>query len=60
VKILIDKYGMPKKVVVQKSDAEIFEESAIEAAMNSKFTPAVMNNASVACWVSIPYKFKLK
>ena len=60
VKILVDKDGMPKRAVVQKSDAEVFEAPAIEAAMNSLFTPAVMNNGPVTCWVSIPYRFKLK
>ena len=60
VKILVDKEGKPKKCVIVKSDAEVFDESAKEAAMNSLFTPAVMNNGPVACWVVIPYKFKLK
>ena len=60
VKILVDKEGKPKKVTIVKSDAEVFDESAKEAAMNSLFTPAVMNNGPVACWVVIPYRFKLK
>jgi periplasmic protein TonB len=60
VKILVDKEGKPKKVAIVKSDAEVFDESAKEAAMNSLFTPAVMNNGPVACWVVIPYRFKLK
>jgi len=60
VKILVDKEGKPKKVAIVKSDAEVFDESAKEAALNSLFTPAVMNNGPVACWVVIPYRFKLK
>jgi protein TonB len=60
VKILVDKEGKPKKAVVVKSDAEVFNEEAKEAAMNSRFTPAVMNNGPVTCWVVIPYRFKLK
>jgi protein TonB len=60
VKILVDKDGAPKRAVIYKSDAEVFNESAEEAAMNSMFTPAVMNNGPVACWVVIPYKFRLK
>ena len=60
VKILVDKEGKPKKAQVVKSDAEVFNNEAQEAALASKFTPAVMNNGPVACWVVIPYRFKLK
>ena len=60
VKILVNKEGVPVRAVVQKSDAEVFDESAIEAAMNSVFTPAVMNNGPITCWVSIPYRFRLR
>lgn len=59
VKIWVDKEGKPKQVVVLKSDAEIFNEPAIEAAKQFLFTPAYMNNGPVAVWVSIPFRFKL-
>ncbi len=60
VKILVDKDGLPKKAVVIKSTAEIFNESAITAGMAFIFTPAVMNNGPVKVWVAIPFKFVLK
>ncbi|HXG01043.1 MAG TPA: energy transducer TonB [Bacteroidota bacterium] len=60
VKILVDKDGLPKKAVVIKSTAELFNEAAIEAAMKFVFTPAVMNNGPVKVWVSIPFRFLLK
>lgn len=60
VKIWVDKEGKAKKAVVLKSDAEIFNEAAINAAMQWVFTPAIMNNGPVAVWVSIPFRFKLK
>lgn len=60
VKILVDKDGLPKKAVVVKSTAELFNEPAIEAAMKFVFTPAVMNNGPVKVWVSIPFRFTLK
>lgn len=60
VKIWVDKEGKPKKAVVIKSDAEIFNQAAIDAAMQWVFTPAIMNNGPVAVWVAIPFKFKLK
>lgn len=59
VKIWVDKEGRPKQVVVLKSDAEIFNEPAVEAAKQFVFTPAYMNNGPVAVWVSVPFKFKL-
>jgi protein TonB len=59
VKIWVDKEGKPKQVVVLKSDAEIFNEPAIEAAKQFLFTPAYMNNGPVSVWVSIPFRFKL-
>lgn len=60
VKILIDKEGNPKKAVVVKSDAEIFNEAAIKAAMEWKFTPAIMNKGPVVVWVAVPFRFKLQ
>jgi protein TonB len=59
VKIWVDKEGKPKQVVILKSDAEIFNEPAIDAAKQFLFTPAYMNNGPVSVWVSVPFKFKL-
>ena len=60
VKILVDREGNPKKAVVVKSDADIFNEPAIGAALQWKFTPAIMNNGPVAVWVAIPFRFRLQ
>lgn len=59
VKILVDKEGKAKKAVVMKTDNEIFNESAIEAAKKWVFTPAMMNNGPVAVWAAVPFRFKL-
>jgi len=59
VKIWVDKEGKVKQVVVLKSDAEIFNEPAVEAARQFVFTPAYMNNGPVSVWVSVPFKFRL-
>jgi periplasmic protein TonB len=59
VKIWVDKEGKAKQVVILKSDAEIFNDAAIEAARQFVFTPAYMNNGPVSVWVSVPFKFKL-
>jgi len=59
VKILVDKEGKAKKAVIMKSDAEIFNDPAIEAAKQWVFTPALMNNGPVAVWAAVPFRFKL-
>jgi protein TonB len=59
VKMWVDKEGKVKKAVVLKSDAEVFNDPAIKAAMQYVFTPAMMNNGPVAVWASMPFRFKL-
>jgi protein TonB len=61
VKILVDKEGKPRKAVVIKSEAgEVLNQAAVSAAMQFLFTPAIMNQGPVSCWVVIPFRFQLK
>lgn len=60
VKILVDKEGNAKKAVIVKSDADIFDEPALRAALQWKFIPAIMNNGPVTVWVAIPFRFRLQ
>jgi protein TonB len=60
VRVLVDKNGKPKKVVVQSSDSQMLNQAAIDAVMKSTFTPAIQNGQPVMCWVSIPIRFKLR
>lgn len=59
VKVLVDKEGRPRKAVVIKTDSELFNQAAIDAAMKSAFTPALQNNHPIAVWIVLPYKFQL-
>jgi TonB family protein len=59
VKILVDKQGFVKKAVILKSENEIFNNAAIEAAKKCKFTPATQKGKPIAVWVVLPYKFTL-
>ena len=59
VKLLVDKEGTPKKAIVIKSDSELFNQSAVDAAMKSKFTPAINKGEAIAVWIVLPYKFAL-
>jgi TonB family protein len=60
VKIWVDAEGRARKAVVLKSTAEVFEASALKAAMEFLFTPAIMDGKPVSVWVSIPFQFRLK
>jgi protein TonB len=59
VRIWVTKEGKAKIAEMLKSDSDLFDQSALDAAMHWVFTPAVMNNGPVAVWVSIPFRFKL-
>ncbi len=60
VKVLIDKEGIPKEAVVVKSDNEIFNKPSTDAAMKSKFSPAVNKGEKITAWVVLPYSYKLE
>ena len=57
--VLVTKEGKVKKVLVLKTDDEIFIQTSINAAKKWVFTPALMNGKPVAVWVSIPFRFRL-
>lgn len=59
VKILVDRDGKARKAIIMKSDAEIFNEPAIQAALQWVFTPAMMNDGPVPVWAAVPFRFKL-
>jgi len=60
LKVLVDKDGKPRKAVVFKSDAEVFNDAAIESALKSSYTAATSDGNPVACWLVVPYSFKMK
>jgi protein TonB len=60
LKLWVDKEGKVREVHVLKSDNEMFNEAAIEAAWQFLFTPAYMNAGPVSVWVSVPFTFTLK
>jgi protein TonB len=60
VKVLVDKTGKPKKAVIIKTDSELFNQAAIDAAMRSAFTPALQNQHPIAVWIVLPYRFTLE
>ncbi|MBM4160653.1 MAG: energy transducer TonB [Ignavibacteria bacterium] len=57
--VWIDESGKVTKASVTKSDAEILNQPAIDAAMQWKFKPAKKDGKPIAVWVTIPFRFKL-
>jgi protein TonB len=61
LKVLVGKDGKPKRAIVLKEESGgLFNESAIEAAMQYVFTPGMMNSGPVSVWVTLKFRFQLK
>jgi serine/threonine protein kinase len=58
--VLVDREGKVQKVRVQSYDSEAFINPAIEAARQSVFSPAVMNNVKVRAWAPLKVRFGAK
>jgi protein TonB len=59
VRIWVDKEGKPRQVIIMKSDNDIFNQPAIEAAKQFIFTPGYVSTGPVATWVAVPFKFTI-
>jgi len=59
LKVKVGVNGSPSTVEVVKSSNSIFDEAAVTAAKQYKFTPARQDDKPVAVWVIIPFKFDL-
>lgn len=59
LKTLVDEEGRVAKVEIQKSEADVLNQAAVDAVKQWVFKPAIMKGKPVAVWVSIPFRFKL-
>lgn len=59
IKMWVTKEGKVKRAEVFKSSSELFDQVALDAAMQWTFTPAIMNNGPVDVWVTVPFEFRL-
>jgi TonB family protein len=59
VKIWVDEQGKVHDVRLLKSEAEILNKPAVEAARQFVFSPALIAGKPVAVWVSVPFKFRI-
>lgn len=61
LRILVGADGSIKRTVVESSDHSYLNKAAEDAIKKyGKANPAIQNNQSVPCWVSIPINFKLR
>lgn len=61
VRVLVGKSGKVRKTLIEYTDSELLNQSAIEAiSKHGTFTPAIQNGQPITCWVSIPITFKLR
>lgn len=58
-KVWIDESGNVAKAELQKSDAIIFNQAALDAVKQWTFKPAMKDGKAIATWVSIPFRFKI-
>ncbi len=61
LKVFIGKDGVPKEAKLLKTEGEkvIFVQTSIDAALEWRFKPALLDNEPVAYWITLPFNFKL-
>ncbi len=59
-KVSIDETGKVTMVTISKSDAQVFNQASIDAAMQWVFKPAMKDGKPIATEVAIPFRFKLQ
>lgn len=60
LKVWINKEGYPETLFVVRSDAEIFNQYAVNSAVQWLYSPAVARSGAVGSWISIPVTFQTK
>jgi len=62
VEMLVDKEGKVRQAQVKKASGTNagFEEAALEASYNFRYTPAIQNGRPVAVWIGYKFVFELK
>jgi protein TonB len=59
VNMWVTKDGRVQQAIVVRTTHELFNQPALDAALQWTFTPAIMNNGPVAVWVTVPFRFRL-
>jgi TonB family protein len=59
VRFWIDTEGKVRDARIIKSDHDVLNQSALEAARQFEFAPATMHGKPVSMWVTVPFMFKI-
>jgi TonB family protein len=62
VRALVDTNGKPSETIITESDFHLFNQAAIDAVMQTRFTPAYNKDTRkpVAVWITIPIDFTIR
>jgi TonB family protein len=60
VRLWIDKVGNPRLAIVEKSTDKIFNDNALSAVMQWKFSPALLNGKAESMWIAFPLRFQFE
>jgi TonB family protein len=58
--VWVDKKGQVRDAKILKSDSEILNQAAIDAAKQYVFTPATYKNEPVSVWIALHFSFNLR
>lgn len=59
VKVLVDAYGDVERVSDEIEGLEVFHKEITRISWKLKFSPALIDDVPVKCWVSVPFRFQL-
>ncbi len=60
VRVLVGSNGEIRRTLIEYSDSELLNDSAVQAIKKATFTPGIQNGQPITCWVSIPITFQLR
>lgn len=61
IRVLVDKSGKATRTLIEYTDNKMLDQAAEDAIKKyGYFPPAIQNGQPIACWVSIPIRFKLR
>jgi TonB family protein len=59
LRLWVDTEGKVHEVRVMKSDHDVLNQSAVDAARQFEFAPATVGGKPVSVWIVVPFKFKI-
>lgn len=60
LRVLIDTTGCILKIICESTDNDILTQSALDAVLKTKFTPAYQDKKPILCWISVPVNITIR